>query len=140
MKPSEIKALREANTIKEVVAMVDCREAAHIQHHLMLQYSNRILDGMPEAAALNQFKESKMYSKAQEVEQAYDAAQYENCSSEGCYALAIAAAHEFGGVEIYNSNDGNGSKSFAPSRTFVFDDGSSAYIMCGGVYVIEPSA
>ena len=79
-----------------------------------------------------------MYSKAQEVEQVYDTAAWEdNIPSEGCYSLAIAAAHELGGVELENANDGNRAVSFAPSRTFVFDDGSSAYIMCGGVYVIE---
>ena len=77
MKPSEIKALREANTIKEVVAMVDCREfehnakdeAAHIQHHLMLQYNNRILDGMPEAAALNHAKASAVHANGGTVAQ-----------------------------------------------------------------------
>ena len=79
------------------------------------------------------------YTKAQDVAEAYDAAAFDNCHSEGCYALAIAAAHEFGGVEIYNSNDGHRTISFAPSRTFEFDDKSSAYIMCGGVYVIEPN-
>ena len=77
------------------------------------------------------------YTKAQDVEQAYDAAQWDDIHSEGCYALAIAAAHEFGGVEIYNSNDGNRTISFAPTRTFEFDDGSSVYISYGGVYVIE---
>ena len=77
MKPSEIKALREANTIKEVVAMVDCREfehnakdeAAHIQYHLMLQYNNRILDGMPEAAALNHAKASAVHANGGTVAQ-----------------------------------------------------------------------
>ena len=56
--------------------------------------------------------------------------------SEGCYALAIAAAHEFGGVETYNSNDGNSTISFAPTRTFEFDDSSSAQVTYGGVFVI----
>ena len=78
------------------------------------------------------------YTKAQDVEQAYDAAQWDdNICSEGCYSLAIAAAHEFGGVEIYNSNDGNHTISFAPTRTFTFDDSSSAEIAYGGVYVID---
>ena len=77
------------------------------------------------------------FTKAQDVEQAYDAAQWDNISSEGCYSLAIAAAHEFGGVEIYNSNDGNSTISFAPTRTFAFDDASSAQISYGGVYVID---
>ena len=80
-----------------------------------------------------------MYSKAQEVEQAYDAAQYENCSSEGCYSAAIATAHELGGIEIYNSNDGNRSWSFAPTITFEFDDLSSAQVTYGGVFVIAPN-
>ena len=78
-------------------------------------------------------------TKAMDVEQAYDAAHWDNISSEGCYSLAVAAAHELGGVEVQNSNDGEGSKSFAPSRTFVFDDESSAYVSYGGVYVIEPN-
>ena len=79
-------------------------------------------------------------TKAEQVEQAYDAAQWnDNICSEGCYSLAIAAAHELGGVEVQNSNDGEASKSFAPSRTFEFDDSSSIYIMYGGVYVIEPN-
>ena len=108
MKAREIKALHEA---------------VYSQYYLLLQYSNRAAD-----AAMNT-------TKAQDVEQAYDAAQWENCSSEGCYALAIAAAHELGGVEIYNSNDGNSSISFAPTRTFQFDDKSSAQVTYGGVYV-----
>ena len=80
-------------------------------------------------------------NKAEKIEQVYDVAQWQdNTHSEGCYSLAVAAAHELGGVEVENANDGNRAVSFAPSRTFVFDDGSSAYIMCGGVYVVEPSA
>ena len=79
------------------------------------------------------------YTKAQDVEQVYDTAAWDNISSEGCYSLAIAAAHELGGVEIANSNDGNSSKSFAPARTFEFDDASSAYVSYGGVYVILPN-
>ena len=74
-------------------------------------------------------------NKADTVKQVYYEAKYTKDShSEGCYALAIAAAHEFGGVEIYNSNDGNSSISFAPSRTFEFDDSSSVYITYGGVW------
>ena len=110
MKANEIKALHEA---------------VYSQYDLLLQYSNRAAD-----AAMN-------ITKAQEVKQAYDAAQWDNISSEGCYALAIAAAHEFGGVEIYNSNDGNRTISFAPTRTFEFNDSSSAQITYGGVYVID---
>ena len=183
MKANEIKALREADNIEAVIAMVDCRhfehhakdEAAHIQYHLMLQYNNRILDGMPEAAALNhakvsvvhanggtvaqqsefwrnrrpprdaQLKETTMntmhvYTKAEDVAEAYYAAAWDdNIHSEGCYALAVDAAQNLGGIETSNTNDGNSSISFAPSRTFEFDDSSSVYIMCGGVYVIAPN-
>ena len=80
-------------------------------------------------------------NKAEQVEQVYDMAAWDNNThSEGCYALAVHAAIELGGVEVDNSNNGEGSKSYAPSITFEFDDSSSVYIMCGGVYVIEPSA
>ena len=113
MKANEIKALHEA---------------VYSQYDLLLQYSNRAAD-----AAMN-------ITKAQDVEQAYDTAAWDdNIHSEGCYALAVAAAHELGGIEIANSNDGNSTISFAPTRTFEFDDGSSVYIMYGGVYVIEPN-
>ena len=78
-------------------------------------------------------------TKAMDVEQAYDEANYENISSEGCYSLAVAAAHELGGVEVFNSNDGNSSWSFAPTRTFEFDDSSSAQVTYGGVFVIAPN-
>ena len=78
-------------------------------------------------------------NKAQQVEQAYDVAQWQhNTHSEGCYSLAVHAAWELGGVEVQNANDGNRAVSFAPSRTFVFDDGSEAYVSYSGVYVIEP--
>ena len=76
------------------------------------------------------------YTQAEDVAEAYDAAAAENCHSEGCYALAVAAAHELGGIEIYNSNNGNSTISFAPTRTFEFDDASSAQICYGGVFVI----
>ena len=79
------------------------------------------------------------FTKAEDVEQAYDAAQWENTHSEGCYALAVAAAHELGGIEVYNSNDENRSWSFAPTRTFEFDDSSSAQVTYGGVFVIAPN-
>ena len=77
----------------------------------------------------------KQLNKAQQVEQAYDVA-WGNNSSETCYSLAVAAAHELGGIEIYNSNDGNSTISFAPTLTFVFDDSTSAYIVYSGVYVV----
>ena len=84
--------------------------------------------------------ETKVYTKAEDVEQAYDAAAWDdNIHSEGCYALAVAAAHELGGIEIYNSNDGNSTISFAPTRTFEFDDSSSAQVTYGGVFVIAPN-
>ena len=76
-------------------------------------------------------------TKAEYIEWAYDDAAYDDMPSEGCYALAVATAHELGGVEIYNSNDGNHTISFAPTRTFEFDDSSSAQITYGGVYVID---
>ena len=111
MKAREIKALHEA---------------VYSQYHLLLQYSNRAAD-----ATMNT-------TKAEDVQQAYDTAAWDdNVSSEGCYALAVAAAHEFGGVETYNSNAGNRTISFAPTRTFEFDDKSSAQVTYGGVYVID---
>ena len=167
MKPCEIKALREANTIKEVVAMVDCREfehnakdeAAHIQYHLMLQYNNRILDGMPEAAALNHAKASAVHAnggtvaqqtefwraadaamipnmnitKAEQVEKVYDAALRDNLYSKDCYALAIDVAVTLGGNEIDNSNI---TESCTSKVTFEFGDLSRAQVTYGGVFVI----
>ena len=77
------------------------------------------------------------YTKAEDVEQAYDAAAWEEgIHSEGCYALAVAAAHELGGIEIANSNDGNSTISFAPTRTFEFDDASTVQVTYGGVWVL----
>ena len=75
-------------------------------------------------------------NKAEKIEQVYDVAQQRSTPSGGCYSLAVHAAWEFGGVEVQNAN-GDGSTSYAPSRTFAFDDGSSVFIMYGGVYVIE---
>ena len=77
-------------------------------------------------------------TKAQEVEQAYDAA-YDNCSSEGCYKVAVATARVLDGIEIYNSNSNNGSKSFAPTVEFEFNDASSVQITYGGVFLIAPN-
>ena len=166
MKPSEIKDLREADTISAVIAMVDCREfenaedeAAHIQHHLMLQYSNRILDGMPEAAALNHAKASVVHAnggtvaqqtefwcaadaamipnmnitKAEQVQQVYDAALRDNLYSKDCYALAINVAEALGGNEIDNSNM---TDSHTSKVTFEFGDLSIAQVTYGGVFVI----
>ena len=79
-------------------------------------------------------------TKAQYVEWAYDDAAWDdNIQSEGCYALAVAAAHELGGTEVANSNDGNSSKSLEPTRTFKFNDASSVQITYGGVFVILPN-
>ena len=80
-----------------------------------------------------------MYTKAEQVDAVYYEAALNNTITEGCYALAVYTAWELGGLEVQNSNAGNSSKSFAPSRTFEFDDASSVYIMCGGVCVIEPN-
>ena len=80
-----------------------------------------------------------MYNKAEQVDAVYyEAAWDNNTPSEGCYALAVDTAYALGGIEVQNAND-DGSKSFAPSRTFEFDDSSSIYIMCGGTYVILPN-
>ena len=80
-------------------------------------------------------------NKAMDVAQAYDDAAWYDCiSSEGCYSRAIAAAHELGGIETYNSNDEESRGiSFAPTRTFEFNDSSSAYVSYSGVYVILPN-
>ena len=81
-----------------------------------------------------------MNKKAEQVEQAYDdACWFANFSSEGCYREAVDTAHELGGIEIANSNEGNSSKSFAPTRTFEFDDASSVQVTYGGVFVILPN-
>ena len=86
-------------------------------------------------------KVEKVENKAEKVEAVYYTAAWDELlCSEGCYSLAVAAAHELGGVEVENSNDGQGSKSYAPSITFEFDDSSSVYVSCVGAYVIEPSA
>ena len=75
-------------------------------------------------------------NKAEKVEAAYDdACWFENFSSEGCYREAVDTALELGGVEIANSNDGNSSKSFAPTITFKFDDLSTAQVTYGGVWL-----
>lgn len=76
------------------------------------------------------------WTKAEFIEWAYDDAAYDGMPSEGCYALAVAAAHELGGIEVANSNDGNSSKSLAPTRTFKFDDESKVQITYGGVFII----
>lgn len=76
------------------------------------------------------------YTKASDVEQAYDVAAAEGCGSEGCYALAVAAAHELGGVETHNSNTAASTISFAPTRVFAFDDASRVEVTYGGATVV----
>ena len=79
-------------------------------------------------------------TKAQQVEAAYDdACWFERYSSEGCYREAVDTAHELGGIEIANSNEGNSSWSCAPTRTFKFDDLSTAQVTYGGVFEILPN-
>ena len=80
-------------------------------------------------------------NKAENVEQAYDAAHWDNIPSEGCYSRAVAAAWKLSGVEVYNSNDDGNNKtySFAPTRTFEFDDSSSVQVTYGGAYVVLPN-
>ena len=74
-------------------------------------------------------------TKAMQVNNAYDEAAFEhNTHSEGCYALAVDAAHSLGGIEISNTNDSNSTWSYAPTRTFEFDDSSTAYVTYGGVF------
>ena len=70
-----------------------------------------------------------VYTKAEDVAEAYDAAAFDNCHSEGCYSLAVAAAQELGGIETHNSNDGK-SRGFSsePTRDYEFDDGSKVHI------------
>ena len=76
------------------------------------------------------------YTKAMDVVQAYDdACWFASFSSEGCYREAVDTAHELGGIEIANSNEGNSSKSFAPTITFKFDDLSTAQVTYGGVWL-----
>ena len=76
-------------------------------------------------------------TKAQEVEQAFDDAWDNGSSSDDCYILAVAAAHQLGGIEVYNSNTGNSTIRLAPTLTFEFDDSSSVYIMYSGVCVMD---
>ena len=91
----------------------------------------------PIESNLNLTNKGTEMNKAQQVQTEYDDAAWYDRSSEGCYALAVAAAIDLGGVEVYNINDGNSTKSFAPTRAFEFDDSSCVQVMYGGVYVIE---
>ena len=78
-------------------------------------------------------------NKAETVQATYDYVYwFANFSSEGCYIEAVYTAHKLGGIEVYNSNDGNSYWSFTPTRTFEFDDLSSVRVMYGGAFVVEP--
>ena len=68
-------------------------------------------------------------NKAEQVNEVYYTAAWDNNThSEGCYSLAVAAAIDLGGVEVYNSNDVEGLKRVAPTRVFEFDDGTGIVI------------
>lgn len=81
------------------------------------------------------------FTKAEYVKRAYDAADVwgDNMNSEGCYRVAVETAHVLDGIEIANSNDGNDTISFTPTRTFKFDDSSSAYVSYDGVITYTPN-
>lgn len=87
------------------------------------------------ALAANNALNEEFGSKANKVAQAYDDAMMDGLSSESCYTLAVRAAKELGGVEIYNHNDGNSSISFAPNVIFEFDDLSIAEVTYGSVFL-----
>ena len=111
MKAREIKALHEA---------------VYSQYHMLLQYSASSLDGMPE-------KESKMYSKAEQVAQACEAARRDNLYVKDCYRAAIDAAITIGGIIIENSPM---TETSASKVIFEFDDASRAQVKYGSVCVI----
>ena len=72
-------------------------------------------------------------TKAEQVEQVYDAALQDNLYSKDCYALAIDVAVTLGGNEIDNSNI---TESCTSKVTFEFGDLSRAQVTYGGVFVI----
>ena len=71
-------------------------------------------------------------NKAEQVEQAYDAALRDNLYSKGCFAHAINAAVALGGIEIDTRNV---TESCTSKVTFEFDDLSRAQVKYGGVFV-----
>ena len=79
-------------------------------------------------------------NKAQQVCDAYDAPCGEGRCSYACYSLAVVAAHKLGGVELWNSNVGNRTYSFAPTRVFEFDDGTAVTVTYGACFegAMEP--
>ena len=60
MKDHEIQALREADTLMAVTAMIECHhvkeQTEREQARLQLQFITHILNGVPEDAALNHAK------------------------------------------------------------------------------------
>ena len=42
-----------------------------------------------------------------------------------------------GGVEVWNSNDGQSTISFAPTRHYEFRDGSKIKVTCSGAWVLD---
>ena len=72
-------------------------------------------------------------SKAEQVQQAYDAALRDNLYSKSCFVQAINAAVALGGIETYHSNI---TESCTSKVTFEFDDSSSVQVTYGGVFVI----
>ena len=79
-------------------------------------------------------------NKAEQVCDAYDAPWGEGRYSDACYSLAVAAAIDLGGVELWNSNVGNRTYSFAPTRVFEFDDGTAVTVTYGACFegAMEP--
>ena len=73
-------------------------------------------------------------TKAQQVQAEYESAQDEQHRSGTCYSYAVGVAKHLGGVETFNSNDGERFRSDYPIRTFKFDDESKAEITYGGVW------
>ena len=72
-------------------------------------------------------------TKAEQVQQVYDAALRDNLYSKDCYAAAMEAAEALGGNEIDNSNM---TESCTSKVTFEFGDLSIARVKYGGVFVI----
>ena len=166
MKPSEIKALRKAETIEQVVAMVDCREfehaeeqAAHIKTQLLRQYSTRLKHDVPEATAINQVKADVVNANGGTIEQqsefwrAADAAMipnmnirkaeqvqqvYDSALRDNLYSKdCYAAAME--AAEALGGNEidnSNMTDSHTSKVTFEFGDLSIAQVTYGGVFVI----
>ena len=73
MKDHEIQALREADTLMAVTAMVECRhdkeQTEREQARLQLQFITHILNGVPEDAALNHAKANVVKANGGTVQQ-----------------------------------------------------------------------